>query len=71
MFDLFLIQLKFALKMFLILLLISMGVGRVGKGAWTPFGLSYMIPLMGLSTSTRFVKTSQLSPTALVLCCAS
>jgi len=30
---------------------------------------AYMIPLMCFSTSTRFVKTSQLSPTLIVLCC--
>jgi len=31
---------------------------------------SYMIPLMCFSTSTRFVKASQLLSTILVLCCA-
>jgi len=47
-----------------------MGVGSGGQGeegeGVPPLG--YMILLMCFSTSTRFVKTSQLSLTILVLC---
>jgi len=44
-----------------------MGVRRGGRGGRGPPGFSYMISLMCFSTSTRIVKTSQLSPTILVL----
>jgi len=41
-----------------------------GAGGLGLPGFSYRIPPICFSTSTRFVKISQLSPTILVLCCA-
>jgi len=47
-----------------------MGVDRGRRGGHGPPEFSYMISLMCFSTSTRIVKTTQLSPTILVLCYA-
>jgi len=48
------------------LVYLVMGVGRGGKGSVPPPWISYMMPLMSFSTSTRFMKSSQLLPTILV-----
>jgi len=46
-----------------------MGVDIGGQGWAVVFpGFLHMLPLMCISPCTRFVKTSQLSPTIIVLC---